>query len=77
MGLGPNWYEIGNRTCYIQKVGKFVQKKNIYVDMLEVSSFACKYVFYRPEHNPKRVLQEKKKFERPKMQKLNTPTDRA
>ena len=25
---------------------------------LKVSSFACEYVYYRPEHNAKRGLQE-------------------
>ena len=27
MGLGPNWYQIGNRTCYIQKASKFYGEK--------------------------------------------------
>ena len=27
MGLEPNWYQIGNRTCYIQKVSKFYAEK--------------------------------------------------
>ena len=22
MGLGPNWYQIGNKTCFIPKVSK-------------------------------------------------------
>ena len=50
MGLGPNWYQIRNRTYYIQKVSKFYVEK--------VSSFACKYVFHRPEHNAKKGLHE-------------------
>ena len=54
MGLGPNWYQIGNRTCYTQKVSKFYAEKGC----LKVSSFACKYVFYRPEHNTRRGLQK-------------------
>ena len=48
MGLGPNLYQIRNRTCYIQKVSKFYVEKG--------SSFAFKYVFYRPEHNTKKGL---------------------
>ena len=27
MGMGPNWYQIENRTCYIQKVSKFYAEK--------------------------------------------------
>ena len=27
MGLGPNWYQIGNKTCYIRKVSKFYAEK--------------------------------------------------
>ena len=27
MGLGPNWYQIGNKTCYIPKVNKFYVEK--------------------------------------------------
>ena len=27
MGLEPNWYQIGNRTCYKQKVSKFYVEK--------------------------------------------------
>ena len=30
MGLGPNWYQIGNRTCYIPKVRKIYVEKDIY-----------------------------------------------
>ena len=52
MGLGPNWYQIGNRTCHIQKISKFyVEKRISMLTGLKVSSFPCKYVFYRPERN--------------------------
>ena len=27
MGSGPNWYQIGKRTCYIPKVSKFYVEK--------------------------------------------------
>ena len=27
MGSEPNWYRIGNKTCYILKVSKFYVKK--------------------------------------------------
>ena len=33
MGSGPNWYQIGNKTCDITKVSKLhVEKKDIYVN---------------------------------------------
>ena len=57
MRLGPNWYQIGNRISYIQKVSKFLCRKRIsLLTGLKVSPFACKYVFYRPEHNAKREI---------------------
>ena len=49
MRLGPNWYQIGSKTCYIPKVGKFVCRKRIStLTGLKVSSLACKPVFYKP-----------------------------
>ena len=27
MGLGSNWYQIENKTCYIQKISKFYVEK--------------------------------------------------
>ena len=39
---------------------------------LQVSSVACKCVFYRPEHNAKEL-----NFEDLEMQKWNEPTNRA
>ena len=54
MGSGKNWYQIGNKTCSIPKVGKFLCRKRIsMLRGLRVSSLACKYVFCRPEHNAK------------------------
>ena len=47
MTSGPNWYQIGNKTCYIPKVGKFYEE----IGSLKVLSLACKCVFYRLEHN--------------------------
>ena len=35
MGLGENWYHLGNKICYIQKVSNFSVKKDIFVDRLE------------------------------------------
>ena len=46
---GPNWYQIGNKTCYIPKAGKFY----VEIASLKVLSLACKCVFYRLEHNAK------------------------
>ena len=38
MGFWPNWYQIENRTCYIQlyKLASFMQKKDIYVNRLDM-----------------------------------------
>ena len=44
MGMGPNWYENRNKTCYIQEVT---------LTDLKVSALAYKYAFYRLEHNAK------------------------
>ena len=49
MTSGPNWYQIGSKTCYIPKVGKFY----VEIGSLKVLSLACKCVFYRLEHNAK------------------------
>ena len=27
MGLGPNWYQVGNKACYIPKVSKLSAEK--------------------------------------------------
>ena len=39
MRLGPNWCQIGNKTCYIPKVSNFTSKKDIYVDRLDSAIF--------------------------------------
>ena len=49
MRLGPKWYQVGNKTCYIPK-----RKRKSMLTGFKVSSLACKYVFYRPEFNAKR-----------------------
>ena len=57
MELGTHCDQIGNITFYIQKVSKFYAEKRIsMLTGLKVSSFACKYVFYRPGHNVRRRL---------------------
>ena len=43
MGLGPNWYQPENKTCYIPKV------KKIYVEKGCNLHLACKCLFYKPE----------------------------
>ena len=54
MGLGPNWYQIGNKTFYIPKVSNFFCRKRIsMLTSLKVLSLACKCVFYRREYNAK------------------------
>ena len=54
MGLGPTWYQIRNRICYIPKISKFCIEKDIHVYRLESASLTCKNVIYRPEINAKR-----------------------
>ena len=27
MALGPNWYQIGNKTCYMSRVSEFYLEK--------------------------------------------------
>ena len=77
MGLGPNWYQIGNKTCYIPKVRKFyVEKKMSMLSGLKVSFLACKCAFYRPEHNVRWDPIELN-FEGLEMKKRNVPTDKS
>ena len=51
MGLGSNWYQIGNKTYYILKVSKFYAEKRY--QCLKMPSLPCKCEFYRPEKNAK------------------------
>ena len=55
MGLSSNWYKLGTKHVTYQMLVNFTYKKDITVNKLEceVSSLACKCVFYRPEHNAK------------------------
>ena len=42
MGLGLNWYQILNETCYIPKISKFSLEKMIsMLTRLKMSSSAC------------------------------------
>ena len=53
MVSGPNWYQIGKKTCSIP-VSKILLEKRIFKSTgLKVSSLACKVIFHRPEHNAK------------------------
>ena len=52
MGLGPNWYQIRNKTCCIPELANFMQKKYI-LKTLKRSSLAYQCVSYRPENNTK------------------------
>ena len=46
MGLGPHWYQLGSKTCYILKVRKlYVRKGHLFI--------TCKRLFYRPEYDAK------------------------
>ena len=51
MELGPDWYQIGYKTCYIPKVGRVSVEKGYMLTDLKVSSLAWKCVFHRPKHN--------------------------
>ena len=54
MELGPNWYQTGNKTCYIPKFQQILSRKRISVlTGLKVLSLTCNCVIYRPEHNAK------------------------
>ena len=53
MGSGPNWYQIGNETCYIPKLANFNQKNISMLTALKRSSFTYQCVFYRRENNAK------------------------
>ena len=54
MGSGSNWYQIGNKACYILKACKFYIEKGIsMLTGLKVSFLTCKWVFYRSELNAK------------------------
>ena len=45
MGPRPNWYDIGNKACYIPKVCTFYVKNISMLKSVKVS--------LRPEHNAK------------------------
>ena len=49
MVLGPNWYQIANKT--LPRLAHFMKKKISILATLKVSSLAQKCVFYRPEYN--------------------------
>ena len=59
MGQRPNWYQIGNKTCYIPQVSKFYEEQGyIYIlTVLKVSSTASRCVFYRPKHDAKGAME--------------------
>ena len=77
MGLRSNWYQIGNKACYIPKVSKFhVEKKMSMLTGLKVSSLTCKGLFYRTEHDAKGGTYATD-FWRSWNTKWNIPTDRA
>ena len=78
MRLGPNWYQIGNKTRFIPKASKFYVAKG-YISMLtgfKVSSLPSKCVFYRPEHKANGGSL-KWNFEVFGMQRWVKPTDRV
>ena len=72
----PNWYQIGNKTCYVPKINSLYRKRISFFANLKVSSLACSCVFYRLEQNskggPHRI-----KFWRSEMQAWSIPMDRA
>ena len=58
-------YQIGNKTCYIQKVRKFyLERVYIYVKDLQVSYLSFKCVRYCQEYNAKGTDPMELNFER-------------
>ena len=53
----PNWYQIGNKTCYIPKLSILCRKKISMLTGSKVSPLACKCPFYGPKHKAKGALQ--------------------
>ena len=54
MTSGPNWYQIGKKSCYIPLVSKFsVEKRISGLTGLKVSLLARKCIFYLLEQNAK------------------------
>ena len=54
MELGPNWYQIENKACYIPKLSKFCVECKSMLSGFKLPSLACKCVFYRPKHVKRR-----------------------
>ena len=71
MRLGPNWYQIGNRTCYIQKVSKFYAEKGY----LCQQAWKCHLLHVNMYFTDQNIMQEgdstKLNFEGLEMQKWN------
>ena len=77
MGSASSWYQIGKKACYIPKVSNVSVEKG-----QNVSSLACKRVFYRPENNAKGGTEFRKRgemelnFEDFEIQNWNMPTEK-
>ena len=39
MGLGPNWYQIGSKTCYVAEVSTFYVEERSYFKRLDSAIF--------------------------------------
>ena len=75
MGSVPNWYQIGNETCYIAKVSKFYVEKGY----LCLQTWKCHHwhVSFTDQNIMEMGDPMVLNFEGLGMQKWNIPTDRA
>ena len=54
MGLGPYWFQIGNKTCYILKDSPILcRKRKSLLAGLKISSLTSKCSFNIPKYNAK------------------------
>ena len=54
MGLGPYWYQIGNKICYIPNVSRILCRKSKPLSAgLKISSLTSKCSFNIPKYNAK------------------------
>ena len=76
--IGPNWYQTGNKTGYITKIGKFYVEKEYVnrLDLLDVSlNLIDQNIMQRGRKDGWRGMEQN--FQCLGMQKLNISTDRA
>ena len=74
MGLEPNWYQIGNKTCYIPKLAILCRKK---ISMLKDHLWHLWHVYFTDQKGIERWDPQGTEFEGLETQKWNIHTDRA